>query len=160
MMISAIGISPNGIKGFGKMVVYGRNRDPFPPAKITAWTLDIVDIRLISIDVLTQPSQCNLQPLFEGDTTFPAAYRPELAGIANQALHLTLAWAQASTFGNDFYFLLGNALDQINQLPNRDFRIASGVKYLPHRPIGLNDFQERLDRVADIIKITRGFHIA
>ena len=36
MMIPRIGFSPIGIIGFGRIVVYGRRRLPFPPARITA----------------------------------------------------------------------------------------------------------------------------
>src|SRR6266498_3823311 len=56
MEISMIGVSPIGTRGFGSVTVYGRNRVPLPPARMTAYLIPVPTEadRCASLDVGAQ----------------------------------------------------------------------------------------------------------
>src|SRR3954465_7734108 len=82
---SRIGYSPIGIRGLGSTTVYGRNRVPRPPARITA-RLDIVQVRLVPLQVafVQEPCRGPGEPVSERHLRGETAGRGELGVVAPQ----------------------------------------------------------------------------
>src|SRR3989338_4100695 len=115
-MISAMGKSPTGTKGFGKTFVNGRNREPFPPAKMTACILDIINLRFKHAGVVLDPLAGLHKALFQGNARVPPAHVLQLTHIATEPFHLALGGTQTLFVLPDFDILfegLRNKADKV-----------------------------------------------
>src|SRR5881628_67586 len=86
--ISRIGISPTGTNGFGNAVVYGANRVPLPPAKITARkgvALYRVLVGQVELRVVRDPADCPGEPLVEAHCRRPPQMLARLPGIGAES---------------------------------------------------------------------------
>src|SRR6187399_2269238 len=101
-------MSPIGISGFGRTVVYGRRRCPLPPARITARipcpsaSLNVVDVGFVPLAMPPDPVDRARETFFQRDTRRPADDAPCLAVVAQQSLHLAAGWAYAGRVFDDF----------------------------------------------------------
>src|SRR5207302_2023856 len=104
---SRIGYSPIGMSGFGKTMVYGRNRLPAPPARITA-RLDIVDAVFVLAQVLllAEPGDGLAESLLERQRGRKTGRLLQFAVVAKQAINLARFRAKALSILEDFDILV------------------------------------------------------
>src|SRR5512132_1997745 len=95
-----MGRSATGISGFGRTVVYGRRRVPFPPARITARISDHVILSGGQRGMFLQPAHRPLEAVTQWRLRSPACRLRHPARVGQEALHLALLGTDPSLLLN------------------------------------------------------------
>src|SRR5690349_16356843 len=102
--MSRIGLSPTGMSGLGRIVVYGASRVPRPPARMTAFmmipsALYLVSGWIVAVEVLRDPFDRAAQPFVQPNLRLPAQQLARQAIVAVQLEHLAAGRADARSVG-------------------------------------------------------------